>query len=57
MTDPPMHGVVTFEPTASGRFAAVCSCGWRSDPQPTAARAGALSDEHRRGLDDHQQPT
>jgi hypothetical protein len=48
---------MAFEPTASGRWVAVCSCGWRSAPHTSAGRAGAEADEHRRDDPSHQQPS
>lgn len=36
-----------YEQRPIGYFAAVCSCGWKSDPYPTAGLAGTASDLHR----------
>jgi len=30
-----------------GRFVAVCSCGWKSEPYASAGLAGSACDQHR----------
>lgn len=54
MTEPEEHRWLGYENPVSGRFVAVCSCGWRSEAYTTAGLAGGASDEHRRqvGTDD-----
>ena len=41
------HRWLGYENPATGRFVAVCSCGWRSSPYPSAGLAGSACDHHR----------
>ena len=41
------HRWLGYENPAPGRFVAVCSCGWRSQPYTSAGLAGSACDQHR----------
>lgn len=45
-----------YEQGPIGYFTAVCSCGWKSDPYPTAGLAGTASDLHRARRTDADDP-
>jgi hypothetical protein len=51
-----LHRWIGYSDDRSRGFIAVCSCGWESRPMSSAGLAAAASDEHRLGLEDHQQP-
>lgn len=50
-TEPDDHRWLGYDNPMPGRFIAVCSCGWRSDPYTSAGLAGSASDQHRREVD------
>lgn len=39
-----------------GLVVAVCNCGWRSAPHPSAGSAGDAADRHRAERSDHANP-
>lgn len=41
------HRWLGYDNPLSGRFVAVCSCGWRSEPYLSAGLAGSACDQHR----------
>jgi hypothetical protein len=40
------HRWLGYDTASGGRFRARCSCGWRSNPYPTAGLAGSAWDAH-----------
>jgi hypothetical protein len=41
------HAGYSYVQTRDGKFVAVCSCGWRSEPSYAAGLAGAAWDRHK----------
>lgn len=44
---PEAHRWMGYAPDVTDGFAALCSCGWQSERQPSAGLAGSLADRHR----------
>jgi len=46
MAEQPEHRWLGYENPSSGRFVAICSCGWRSPSFTSAGLAGTACDAH-----------